>query len=250
MTSIPKYAYYNEGKFTALTKLAFNVQDAKQLLRNLKPLQQKIPGEVIGAVPSKSWLQKNVIDKLPFFDPSFALKDAPPLLDKPYISLPKYRGDLAHWFQKGMPGIEADPYYVRATKNLSLKIKTPEERIMFEALMKGHEKAELIGHKNPSEFFKEKFEHISPEVIFNEHNMLMAMPEHIRKKLLPLMDFLRNPGRGSSEAMDLGIATKGRFMYGESPRINRHERKHLTDLVEKHFEQRKVKKKKKHKFIF
>jgi len=125
------------------------------------------------------------------------------------------RGDAKRWLaEKGLP---------------HKRIQTPEQRLMAEGLIKGHEMAERAAVKAPKVSFR-GVGHLSPEVILKEHNMLVTMPKALRKKVAPSTQAMRKM-QGESEA--LRQVTGGGFRFGKSQRLSRHARKRVTELMEK-----------------
>lgn len=92
---------------------------------------------------------------------------------------------------------------------------------MLEAVIKGHELAEL---QTPDlKGLKEFYGHRSPEVLLREHNMLTTLPQEYAPTK-EFMQALRRPGEARHLSEHMGV------QFGESPRVSRHARKHLTRL--------------------
>ena len=100
----------------------------------------------------------------------------------------------------------------------------PANKQMVESITKGHELDEL--QVRPA-FGVQGFGHRSPDVLLREHNRITTLPEEFR----PAGDVYRalrgnmTPEKG---ALDEFLKDYG-FSYGESPRVSRHMRKHLTN---------------------
>jgi len=96
-----------------------------------------------------------------------------------------------------------------------------QHKKMLEAVVKGHELAEL---QSPLGASMLGFGHNSPEVMLREHNMVTTLPaEHA-----PVKEFLglARKSRESKMLAQYGVE------YGESPRLSRHARKHIASMME------------------
>ena len=101
---------------------------------------------------------------------------------------------------------------------------TPVERRLFNGVLEGHEIDELNTRATSFKYNS----HVSPEVIFKEHNRLVTMgPEG--NKIKKYMSDVRNNVTGEAQSLHEIIPA---FEYGKSPRINRSARKHYTQMWE------------------
>lgn len=224
-----------------LEKIAFGLEDARKMLRASKKMNFRVgnrQGIGYGTIGSKKFqrgqlkgVEKELVGR--GVDPETANQAVKAVkaqqvqamegaMDNPedwartktFTTSPE-KGDFKRWAtERGIPGTD--------------KIKTPEQRMMSEALMKGHEMAEVAASKAPKKAFS-GVGHLSPEVIMKEHNMLRTMPEDVRKGLDPVMQTIRGvDGQGEAVALkQYGID------YGKSPRLSRHARKRITEMMEK-----------------
>jgi hypothetical protein len=117
------------------------------------------------------------------------------------------------------------PYLV--SEAVGQGIRTPEQHKAFEAVIKGHELAETQVKGSPLML---GFGHRSPEVILREHNMIQTLPAGNE----PVAETMRAM-RATREAPMFEAASGGAFQYGQSPRLSRHGRKRMLELMEKHY---------------
>lgn len=101
---------------------------------------------------------------------------------------------------------------------------SPSNRRALDALTKGHELAE--SQVTPTVSFR-GLGHLSPDVILREHNMVRTLPPE-NEAAGRVMKGMRRLAEGPL----IEEATDGAFRYGESPRLSRHARKHVTKMVE------------------
>lgn len=240
-----------------LMKLAFDVPEALKMMKALKPRQLRVGtryGIGVGASAPRKFLAKadaatmKGLQEVGGLSPELAAKVPTAIRRKmqeqtglaphlwmqkqPYMFTPE-KGDVLSWVQGGMKGTpiaKFSPEAVKPLQRVSSIVRTPEERIMFEGVMKGHEGAELAAMKRPMMAMR-GMGHLSPEVILKEHNMVTTMPPMLRKKIAPTYRVLRGPA-GQGEADFLRNVTGGRFQYGKSPRLSRHARKRIAELAE------------------
>ena len=228
-----------------LYKLAFGPQEARQLLRAAKRRTVRAGGRVglgYGAIPNQAFNAKQTgeaVEQLARrgLDPAAASSGIARVKriqsealgmnpeewarkGKSYMVTPE-KGDATRWFRKG-PMSEA-------LGDAAASVKTPEQRMMLDSLLKGHELSELAAVKNPRMAFR-GVGHLSPEVILREHNQLVTMPSKTREALSPVVTGMRQL-QGEAEA--LRKATGGKFDFGKNPRLSRHARKRVTELMER-----------------
>ena len=220
-----------------LLKISFSAQDARRMLAATRGKTVRAGSRIglgYGVIPSKKFvgkeqsrlvgemtsrgvekgtagkaisnLKKQQLESLPFEDPEAWSRG------KDFMISPG-KGDAAKMFRGlGVPGMEA--------------VKTPKQRMMGEAYMKGHEMAEMAGLKKPMQSFRAAG-HMSPEVILKEHNMLVTSPKSVREAWTPAMTALRQPAGEAAALKHVGVE------YGKSPRFSRHARKRIAELLEK-----------------
>jgi len=99
---------------------------------------------------------------------------------------------------------------------------SPEQYKMMHSVIGGHELDELGADLNGAML---GFGHYSPDVMLKEHNRLATMPEGYE----PVRQIFQHARgiRGEANALsDYGIT------YGQGERLNRHQRKHISRLME------------------
>lgn len=103
-------------------------------------------------------------------------------------------------------------------------LKTPEHHRMLESIIKGHELDEI--RVKPALRFR-NLGHLSPDVILREHNKVTTLgSEHG-----PVKKFMKSLRKDTKES-DLIRKVYPSFSYGESPRLSRHTRKKIVNLLE------------------
>lgn len=113
---------------------------------------------------------------------------------------------------KRLPGLEG--------AGESLGALSPSNKKMFNAVVTGHELTEATV---PGRAGFGPMGHRSPEVMLREHNMATTLPAANS----PVRDTLSQMRGAEKPALSsVGIE------YGQSPRVSRHARKHLTNLIE------------------
>jgi hypothetical protein len=100
--------------------------------------------------------------------------------------------------------------------------KDPQARRALDAIVKGHELAELQARPSAIGNFHG---HLSPDVILREHNMISTLP----KDLSSAGEVLREH-RLPTEGLDLYQHTG--LNFGKGGRVSRHARKHLTRMID------------------
>ena len=220
---------YGIGSALAMEKFAFGPEDAAKLMRAVQkhispnpPI--RTPKDLLAptprAYPSAKQHHRNMSDQMvgPLTergvpeekarrfvrDMTSSSSGAPQ--DRAGLVLP----DVSTWHP------DAASFSERARKHLN-------------ALTAGHEQAEMASYVpgRTSAVFQ-RSGHNSPEVMFKEHNMLVTSPEDIRAELLPWYRQMRGPS-GANEA---AVLKSVGVTYGEGPRISRHARKRLTELLD------------------
>lgn len=97
----------------------------------------------------------------------------------------------------------------------------PADKKMLNSVFQGHELDELNTRPGPA---LRGFGHLSPDVLLREHNRVATMPkehENVRKFMQTM--------RGSTSETDF-LGSHG-VDYGNSPRLSRHARRRLSDLM-------------------
>jgi hypothetical protein len=105
------------------------------------------------------------------------------------------------------------------------QLKTPLQKRMGEAIVKGHELDELtMANKRMSKNVFLPVGHLSPDVILREHNKIVTSPKPVRDAVYSTMKPFRE---AESDALSqFGVN------YGKSPRFSRHARRRITDMME------------------
>jgi len=224
-----------------LTKLAFNPKDALKMLRAAKKHQLRIGGRVgagYGVVPTEKLIKKETEKAVGKLTSRGVEK---PTARKALEALKHQQVDMVGFNPEAWAGkkaIIATPERGGATKWLASRgvptkrIQTPEQKLMTEGVIKGHEVAERAAVRAPMDSFR-GFGHLSPEVILKEHNMLVTMPKALRRKVAPSFQAMRRVAKGGQgEADVIQDVTGGKFRFGKSQRLSRHARKRVAGLVE------------------
>jgi len=184
---------------TASAKIAFSPEDASRVAGLAKRLIRKEP---IANLIGPAYIQKAL-------DPSAAS-----LAGK--IIYPPKRGAIGYLKNMGGPEVS------KALSKLS-----PKDKKMFEQLGLSHEMAERKFSRSGIKGLKsENLEH-APGVIPVEHNMLSTM-EPGNAGVKKVQKLLR---KDDPAAQAFNKATGGRIQFGEGPRLSRHARKHITELM-------------------
>jgi len=100
------------------------------------------------------------------------------------------------------------------------KLQSPQQHQMLNSILEGHELDEI---KVRSGLGTMEFGHRSPEVLLREHNRVATLPA----EYAPVRQYMQNV-RAPAEApalQNVGI------QYGQGPRVSRHARRHLTDIM-------------------
>lgn len=100
---------------------------------------------------------------------------------------------------------------------------SPTERRTLDAVLKGHELDEL---QVPTRLAFTPFGHRSPDVVLREHNRVATLPaDHANVR--GAMQALREISKGEKRTLqEYGV------QYGTGPRLSRHARKHITNMME------------------
>ena len=107
---------------------------------------------------------------------------------------------------------------------------TPEQHKTLHSVFKGHELDELT--TKPA-LGTAQFGHVSPDVIFKEHNRLVTLPEG-NEEVKDFMKSIRNQKNGEHSLFPSGM------IYGKSPRMSRHARRRLTELASEKIKNRLI----------
>ena len=211
------------GIRSTMAKIAFGMDDAGKVLKNFK--KKQIPA---GYVKRSRTLGALGTGNVPGGYVALS-KNAPA---DTWIS-PKLREEAIeaihpNW-PKGRPGapVRGDSTRFLSSAGMGRAFgKTPSgaNRKMTDAIVKGHELDELSTRRVSS--FREHG-HVSPDVILKEHNRITTMPEEFSAVRDGFKDL-----RLTRESAHLNSVVPG-FEYGSSPRLSRHARRRITDLVEK-----------------
>lgn len=146
-------------------------------------------------------------------------------------------GPGAAQLRTAMPGLPIFPGRGSTKQQLALgglrlpsgPIVPAAQQKMFHAVSKGHE---LDESAVPFALGAKAFGHNSPDVLFREHNRLVTLPpgnEAVKGVFTRMRTAQgRNHPVGHTEA----ALFPPQIPYGEGPRLSRHARKRLTELVE------------------
>jgi hypothetical protein len=211
---------YELGSQAALTKLGIDLRQARRLLRAAK--------------------QHTVKSPQPFRGPSLTTLQTPQGFTTG-IRAPR-RGDyLRHELKEPSSQLRRELSVEEVLsgrmspemRRLEQQALKPHERVMAEALSKGHELNELqllrrLGLRSTP--LTARAGHVDPRVLLREHNMLTSLgPRYSRVQQLGIDLRL-----GTGEAKRLEEAIPG-FRFGISPRLSRHAQKRLEKSVQRTF---------------
>lgn len=231
--------YYAAGALAARQvffqeKVAFGPADARKVLALAK--KRSLPRRFIeeaSAAGGPAWMQATARQE--------ARSSGPMALETParMAEGAPFRGsspeDVAQALKQfgGHSGIaiggKGDATRFMRERGLSPSAKTPTERMMLEAAVKGHELDEL---SVPISHAVQGFGHNSPEVLFRDHNRIVTMPAEAQGAA----DTMRKMREQSHETSLLNehLAPFG-FQFGQGERVSPSMRKAMTAHLESVF---------------
>jgi hypothetical protein len=213
-----KQAYF-AGVQCAFEKLGFGLRDARQLLKATKDKIVRFQRDVVTGDPEGYFMR-----------PLWGASEK----RVPRIVAPR-RGDVSRLDIKEMPEeakvlLRDRGYRIYPTDALrDLRAMQPKERLMREAMSRGHELDELMLSRSgaPSSSFHTLFSHADPRVLLREHNRLTTLPAAYKRVGRVGKDIRASLG----EAQELEKLIPG-FRFGESPRLSRHAQRRLAPKIE------------------
>lgn len=130
------------------------------------------------------------------------------------------------------------PYQAAALDALKhTRMNGPQQKAL-NSVIHGHEMDEIFHASRrakrglgPSPV-TEEYGHQSPDVLLREHNRLTTLPAEVRAPVTSAMKKLR-AATGDADAIE--DVFKGRFSFGDSPRLSRHARKRMTEALERRY---------------
>ena len=194
-----------------MKKLAFGEREISKVLAHVKPMQLKSgPYQALGPKTVAAFRNKlkGIGGDLALNVHAGALRDiSTQAAHGSRIQVPK-RGDATSFFRSENPSLHLP--------------KDPRSRRALDAIVKGHELAEL--QAKPSAF-GDFHGHLSPDVILREHNMITTLPKPLASAGRALRDH-RLPNEGLDMYQHTGLN------FGKGERFSRHARKHLSKMME------------------
>lgn len=228
-----------------LEKAAYDINAAKKVLQAAKPLtapkgslrvlsNKGAAGELVQHSPlaglaSRPNVQKNKAVAENLFS---AVERNNPGIDPAQIAAAREAADqarasvqpLADRFPQGaiLKGDQPAQRGINQSLGLPRPQFTPEQHQITNSVLHGHELDEV---RVAPGMGARMLGHNSPDVLLREHNRVATLPpEHT-----PVKEYMQNirSSTGDARAMRYGMGID----YGNSPRISRHARKHLTNIM-------------------
>lgn len=232
---------YEEGAHAALTKLGFGPEDAHQVLQAVK--QRTLPRRMMEEIQmahlpsyfSEREARKqfrNAAGPATSRGPAASVRDAKAY--NPYVTPEHLAMERKHTPPAGIFSIpRGDATSLLRRSGAPLPEFTPGQRKMLDAVAKGHELDELqLRHVSPMTY---TWGHVSPEVLFREHNKIVTMP--------PDMDPVRRATQGLRQATGEAEVLRDAlqdfgFTFGEGERLSPAMRKAMTAHLESQYPSR------------
>lgn len=227
-------------------KLAFDPTAAEQVLRAVKARQ--LPRKAVPLLAGEG--VRGLMGVAPLARTRAGVQEAQRVLEQKTPSLlAKGRGatveklkhdheavlDASETLLRASPKgaiLQNQPVYQHLkSRGVALPEMSGPQKKMMEAVVKGHELAETQVRPGASML---DFGHASPDVLLREHNMVSTLPTEYGP-VRDAMKAMRQHGGWNTES-DL-LQSYG-VRYGESPRLSRHARKHVTNMIEADYQKK------------
>jgi hypothetical protein len=215
--AVPAYVF---GVQHALEKLGFNLRDARQLLKATKervvrfrrdPLFDEAENYFARSLETPSGRVERIV--------------APSRGDISRVELKELAQEPKQWLTE-------HGYRLFPKETIKdIQAMSPKERLMREALARGHELDEVLlgqGGRLGSSTFRQAYGHSDPRVLLREHNRLTTLPAS--RKRVKRVEVDRRASSGEAQMLEQAIPG---FRFGESPRLSRHAQRRLAPLLER-----------------